>query len=457
MIVECLWDAAERHDDGLAAITVSVPELQLRCALDLPFKELSARCGKVDPISLDLLMVASLCYVIDKMVPRATAWDNWTRQLEVEFPVSSPGEWATVRDDLEEALSFLSGDIWQLSFRPIKAPYFRLPTMTHHRRRRVPTPIETRVTAVCLFSGGLDSLSGAIDLLSENEHSRVCLVGHYDTAGPRSDQQQIFAEIRKHYPRRVDLVQTRVSHKPDAAQEMTLRSRSFVFMALGLYMAKAMGVDVPLYAPENGLIAVNVPLTPSRAGSCSTRTMHPFFLTKLRTVVGTLGFQNPIINPFQFKTKGEVLKACLNAPLLKSLVDLSVSCSHATRRQHWVRKRKQEATNCGYCVPCLFRRAALHHVGLDNGKRYGIDVWAGELPLNDTHDSADDLRAVLDFLSKRKEGREIALAITSVAPIEELAGYVDLVQRGFDEVRALIREKARPALCRAAGIEGVKK
>jgi 7-cyano-7-deazaguanine synthase in queuosine biosynthesis len=458
MIVECLGEAADRHDDGLAALFVSVPQLQLRCALDLPFKRLYERCGTVDPISLDLLMVASLCYVIDKMVPRKSAWDNWTRQLEVEFPVSAPDVWATVREDLEEALSFLSGDMWQLSFRRIKSPYFRLPTLTQRqRRRRVSTPIVTPVTAVCLFSGGLDSLSGAIDLLAKNDHSRVCLVGHYDTAGPRSQQQQLFAEIRKPYLRRVDLVQTRVSHKPDAAQEMTLRSRSFVFIALGLYIAKAMGVEVPLYAPENGLIAINVPLTPSRAGSCSTRTMHPFFLTKLRAVADKLGFRNPIINPFQLKTKGEVLQEGLNPPLLKSLVDLSVSCSHATRRQHWVRKRKHDANNCGYCVPCLFRRAALHHVSLDDGKRYGIDVGAGELPLNDTHDSADDLRAVLDFLSRRKEGHEIALEICSVAPMEGLSEYVNLVQRGFEEVRALIHDKARPSLCRAAGIERVKK
>jgi len=222
------------------------------------------------------------------------------------------------------------------------------------------------ITSVCLFSGGLDSLSGAIDLLARNGQSQVCLVGHYDTAGPRSQQQQLFAEIPKHYPRRVDLLQTRVSHGPDAAQEMMLRSRSFVFMALGLYVAKAAGVEVPLYAPENGLIAINVPLTPSRAESCSTRTMHPFFLTKLRAVTGKLGFRNPLINPFQFRTKSEVLKECLNPPLLKSLADLSVSCSHGTRRQHWV--RKHDANNCGYCVPCLFRRAALHHVGLDDGE-----------------------------------------------------------------------------------------
>lgn len=456
MIVECLWDAAERHDDGLAALSVSVPQLQLRRALDLPFKELYAHCDKEDSIALDLLMVASLCYVIDKMVPRASAWDYWTRQFEVEFPVSSPEVWVTVREDLEEALSFLSGDIWQLSFRVVKAPYFRLPPMIHHqRRRRRATPRETPVTAVCLFSGGLDSLSGAIDLLAKSDHSHVCLVGHYDTAGPRSQQQRLFAEIQKHYPGRVDLLQTRVSHKPDAAQEMTLRSRSFVFMALGLYVAKAAGVEVPLYAPENGLIAINVPLTPSRAGSCSTRTMHPFFLTKLQTVADKLGFRNPIINPFQLRTKGEVLKKCLDPQLLKSLADLSVSCSHGTRRQHWV--RKHEANNCGYCVPCLFRRAALYHVGLDNGKRYGIDVCAGELPLNDAHDSADDLRAVIDFLNRRKTEREIALEIMSVAPIEGLAGYVDLVQRGFDEVRTLIRDKARPALCRAAGIERVRK
>jgi hypothetical protein len=356
--------------------------------------------------------------------------------------------WDGVARELETALGFLTGDVWQISFRKSEVALFRLLPARRRRRRRLLIP-RMGATAVCLFSGGLDSLIGAIDLLSADEKEKVLLVGHYDTAGPASQQKNLFDRIGREYPRRAELSQTRVSHKPDAALELTLRSRSLVFMAIGVYAARSFGKDVPLYAPENGLIAINVPLTPSRSGSCSTRTMHPFFLDKLGSVLRGLGFGNRIVNPLQFKTKGECVAECLNQSLLRSLVETSVSCSHGTRKQHWVRR---QANNCGYCVPCIIRRAALHKAGLDDGRRYGIDVCEEELPVDDKGESADDLRAVLDFLGGRKTAVEIAREIRAIAPLSEPEGHTAAVVRGFEEIRTLVRDKARPSIRRAAGV-----
>jgi hypothetical protein len=282
----------------------------------------------------------------------------------------------------------------------------------------------------------------------------VFLVGHYDAPGPASQQASLFAEIRKQYPQRAELLQTRVSHKPDAALEPTLRSRSLIFMALGIYAARACGSEVPLYAPENGLIAINIPLTPSRSGSCSTRTMHPFFLEKLESVLRGLGLTNSITNPFALQTKGECLANCLNQPSLRSLVDLSVSCSHGTRKQYWIRKG---AKNCGYCVPCIIRRAALHKTGLDEGRKYGVDICAGELPMDDEGESANDLRAMLDFLRYRKTTDEISQEIRAVAPVKNVGEYATMAERGFGEIRALFHNKAKLSIRQAAGLAGAKR
>jgi 7-cyano-7-deazaguanine synthase in queuosine biosynthesis len=454
MKVEICIDSSKRHEDGLAAIAVRVPELELDYALDVPFKGLYERYAIPDWLTLDFLIVAALCYVIDKVVPRKSAADHWTRELEVEFPVSAPDVWKGVAGDLETALSFLSGDVWQVSFRKSESPLFRLQRLRSRRRRRLLVPRMGRATAVCLFSGGLDSLAGAIDLLAAEEKQKVLLSGHYDIAGPRSQQQNLFAEIRKQYSGRAELLQTRVGNRPDEVPENTFRSRSLVFMALGIYAARASGPGVPLYAPENGLIAMNIPLTPSRSGSCSTRTMHPFFLDKLRSALSGLGFRNTIINPFELKTKGECIVECRNQILLKSLVEASVSCSHGTRRQNWVRRG---AKNCGYCVPCMNRRAALHKAGLDEGRKYGIDICEGELPIDDEGDSADDLRAMLDFLLARRSAEEISRDIRSIAPVRRLPEYAAMVERGFEEIRSLIRDKAKPSIRRAAGIVSPKK
>jgi 7-cyano-7-deazaguanine synthase in queuosine biosynthesis len=449
MNIEIVMGGAKRHEDGLAAISVRVPDLGTEFDLDFPFKKLYEHCGVPDYITLDLLIMSGLCYVIDKVVPRSVADDRWTRELEVTFPVSAPERWEAVARDFEAALSFLTGDVWQVSFRKHEAAFFWHVPVRRRRRRRLLIPRMGPATSVCLFSGGLDSLVGAVDLLAGNEEERVLLVGHYDVAGPRSQQNDLFAEIGRRYPRRAELLQTRVSHKPDAAPETSLRSRSLVFMALGIYAARKFGNEVPLYAPENGPIAINVPLTPSRAGSCSTRTMHPFFLARLGAVLAGLGFGNRIINPLRLKTKGECVTECLNRPLLEALCETSVSCSHGTRRQNWVRR---DANNCGYCVPCMYRRAALHRAGLDDGQKYGIDVCAGELAIDDEGETADDLRAMLDWLRARKGMREIVSEIRAVAPVEGAEECAETVVRSADEVRAWVRDKGVSAVRSAAGI-----
>lgn len=453
MKVEIQLASSRRQEDGLALLGVRVSDLDVNYDLDLPFKGLYRRCSVPDAIVLDFLVTASLCYVIDKIVPRKTAADNWTRKFEVELPVSDPKVWSNVAGDLETALGFLTGDIWRISFRSGEAPFFRRPKA----RRRVQTTLLPKMgtaTAVCLFSGGLDSLTGAIDLLEKDAAAKVLLIGHYDAAGPKSQQENLFAQIAKRYPLRSELLQTRVSHKPEAALESSLRSRSLVFMAMGIYAARSSGNEVLVYAPENGLIAINVPLTPSRAGSCSTRTMHPYFLGKLASMLSGLGIKNRVVNPLELKTKGECIIECLNQPLLKSVVEASVSCSHGTRRQNWVRK---DSDNCGYCMPCLFRRAALHVAGLDLGLSYGIDVCAGELPLDDEGDSGDDLRAIVDFLSADKTADEIGREISAVAPLGDISHYAALIERGFNEVRSLFRDKGTSSLQRAAGIQKSKR
>jgi hypothetical protein len=230
---------------------------------------------------------------------------------------------------------------------------------------------------------------------------------------------------------------------------MNLRSRSVVFLALGMYAAVELGTAVPIMAPENGIIAINMPLTPSRAGSCSTRTMHPFYLTVLREVFKDLGINNPLVNPLELKTKGECVALCRNPSLLKSLIPRTVSCSHATRRKDWKRK---DAKNCGYCVPCLFRRASLHTAGLDSGKDYGIDVCSDELTIDSSATSADDLRALTSGLRHFKTDATIRKAITGIAPVEPLDAYVELVQRGLTEVRTWIADKGSASLRTAADI-----
>ena len=229
-----------------------------------------------------------------------------------ELPVRQLDLWSAVSTDFTGAVSFLSGDNWQLEISDSAEAV------------SPPTEVAPAVDAVCLFSGGLDSFTGALNLLAEGK--TVCLVGHYGPGQTHQAQQGLCQALARRYPDQV--VARWFFLQPAAAaagqarplpagRESSQRSRSLLFIAAGLTVAAGYEPEVPLYIPENGLIGINVPLTGARKGSFSTRTTHPYFMDKLSSCVRGLGIANPIVNPFRLMTKGEILAACArpaNAP-----------------------------------------------------------------------------------------------------------------------------------------------
>ncbi len=204
--------------------------------------------------------------------------------------------------------------------------------------------------------------------------------------------------------------------------------------------------------PENGFIALNIPLTPSPGGSCSTRTMHPYFLKELGNALVKLEISNKIINPLELKTKGEAVSQCENQKLLSSVIDHTVSCSHGTRKQNWTRK-SPHVKNCGYCVPCLIRRASLHTLNLDKPSLYGIDVCQGELTYDDQKDSSNDLRAVINTLTANKNESDFRGSIIGIAPTDNLTARAKMLVRGFDEIKNLFQDKATNAVKDSLGLK----
>ena len=65
-----------------------------------------------------------------------------------------------------------------------------------------------------------------------------------------------------------------------ATSEDTSRRRSFLFFAAGIFASTGLDRPFTLRVPENGPIALNVPLDLLRLGSLSTRTTHPFYMAR---------------------------------------------------------------------------------------------------------------------------------------------------------------------------------
>ena len=102
--------------------------------------------------------------------------------------------------------------------------------------------------------------------------------------------------------------------------EDSTRGRSFLFFATGALAGSGFGQPCRLLAPENGLIALNVPLDQLRLGSLSTRTTHPFYIARWNELLQQLGIPVMIENPYWDKTKGEMVSACANPALLKRAI-----------------------------------------------------------------------------------------------------------------------------------------
>ena len=378
------------------------------------------------PEVISFLLAALAAWAGDKLLPRHLAPDAWTREIALYLPASE--SWIPLAPGLAKLLNFLTGDAWTLKLREASVDL----------GPRGQWPHAWQPQEVVLFSGGLDSLAGAIDRLEAGR--RVVLVSHYDFGQLASVQQGLAAGLAQYYGLgRLHHLGLRVQF-PEAP-ELSLRSRSVLYLALGLAVAAALGGETPLIIPENGWISLNPPLTLCRLGAYSTRTTHPYFLQELTALWRDAGLAHPLVNPYQGLTKGELLQHCRNGELLKDLCRRTVSCA----RPVVSRWQGRPMGSCGYCYPCLVRRASLHRLGWDEGGDYGLDVLASEETLRHRI-RGRDLRALLLALKTWEETPEEleARLWLGETPAEIRARQPQaraVLGAGFEEMARFFRDK----------------
>lgn len=377
--------------------------------------------------AIELFSLAGGVYCLDRLVSRSDAPDGWTRNLDLTVPVADLEAWNAAREPLTEALEFLSGDRWSLTF--VDGP--------ERDGNQTVTPSDERVA---LLSGGLDSLAGAIDQLESG--GTAIFVGHHDSPFTDSVQTRLFNRLRDHYGQD-HVSQRRLYLRPEKQRnsqakplppsiEHTFRSRSLLFIGAGISIASGIGSTHGLRMPENGFIGVNVPLTGSRVGSLSTRTTHPHFLACIGRVLGALQIPTAIENPFRLMTKGEALEACANREILEDLAEISASCAHPERP----RFNGNPLGNCGYCYPCLIRRASMHRIGRDSADGYEIDVLSSTEILDPRLESGRSLRALIASL--QQESRPTDVLRNGPIPAADAHSFAELYERGRSEMREWI-------------------
>lgn len=210
------------------------------------------------------------------------------------MPVSDPARWGIAATTLKSTLDFLTGDRWTIEFRT------RPPRFAAIAQQAPASLLAPHFDSLSLFSGGLDSLIGAIDLLEDG--ATPLLISHFGEGATSDAQGKLFSGLKKHYEKS-SFERLRVGMTfndglvEGVGSENSTRGRSFLFFALGAFAGSGLGHHFTLRVPENGLIALNVPLDPLRLGSNSTRTTHPYYMARWNDLLGELGLDGSVVNP----------------------------------------------------------------------------------------------------------------------------------------------------------------
>ena len=389
----------------------------------------------VSSICEDLYIIALSVFATDKRVPRAITSDGWTRNLDLSIPVIELDKWNSVCKDIEKMLSYLSGDIWNISFRTCSTENRY---KDEHKRPSKKNIDLQSFDAVSLFSGGMDSYCGAYEMISQDK--KIMLVGNKEYGGLDNIQKELLEHITKTLKDNGSMLFSfsarayQPLYSDFSRSENTSRSRSFLFLSAAICIADLIGDNTPVFIPENGFIGLNLPLTASRNGSCSTRTTHPYFLKSLNSILSKIGINHCISNPYAFLTKREMVQNLKDSDGFLDKIHLTISCSHP-KNGRW--KGDSEPSNCGYCYPCLIRQASLLDVYLPEDI-YNYNAISINHFLNETNNKRSDLVDLISSiaLAKKSTDLEILSRIRGTGHLsnDEAKKFLRLYKKSIDDL-----------------------
>jgi hypothetical protein len=148
-------------------------------------------------------------------------------------------------------------------------------------------------------------------------------------------------------------------------------------------------------------------------------------MSGIQSLWDAAGINAQLTFPYRYKTKGEMLVECSDQPKLIGLLAKSVSCG---KYQHYALQ------HCGECVPCMIRRAAFQHAGIDDTTVRGyrrVDLRYAE-----SKDVAAAANACIRF---REQGiYRFSAGALSFAPHQDRSMYEGVVTRGIEELERLL-------------------
>jgi len=216
----------------------------------------------LSPRLIDFLEIASYVYSADCATPRGKKWTDddstepWSRDFSFVVSVRDLEFWARAEIQylIEEILNFPSNDKYSFNFVPLERDRSEQPYFEFGGLKDWPFHAPDRVI---MFSGGLDSLAGAVETAADG--GKVVLVSHRSVSTLDARQNILFKEFQQLYPGQLIRVPVWVNKAEKFGREPTQRTRSFLFSALGTLVAQSIQANgVRFY--ENGVVSLNLPI-----------------------------------------------------------------------------------------------------------------------------------------------------------------------------------------------------
>lgn len=392
-------DTLTRHRwvrDGVSGELFTILDKGEQYSLHRDITALNQFRSEIPAMEADLIDIASAVFGSDRLARRPNGFRagslHWARNIHLDVPVRNPDFWneSVNVGHLRDVLDELTGDAWSFDF------YASVPAPIASQLR-----FRTKPQPVALFSGGLDSLAGVLDLVVRERNRALRLVSVSSNSHIQHLQAETIHALQQRTDALLDPFQFRINHRrptlPSGTENTSTdervtsnknlkeqgrrqRARSFFYFVIATILARRTQTD-RIYVLENGVTSINLPINPVLSSTRVTRTTHPLVLLAFERFI-KLVLNWPMFRvelPHLLKTKAELV-----APYAAGYQDLiakTVSCARVINGA-W----------CGTCTACLLRRQVLWSVGLgeldtlEQKDRSLRDIFA---TFNDSNDDDD--------------------------------------------------------------------
>jgi hypothetical protein len=395
----------------------------------------------------DLLEIAGYIYAADRSVSRGAIdsleYHSWSRNLHFVFKVRDLKFWQlkSTANFLSEALLYVSGDN-NISYTFLGGAR-DIGQLNLFDAEGI-NPEKNGKDSIALFSGGLDSLAGVLNIL-ETTKNNVILVSHRANHGTTKTQEGIHKKLQSDYPNRIKYFPFHCTLKGIRAPEETQRTRIFLYTAIAFSLAiifKEKEVNVF----ENGITSINFSKRADLINARASRTTHPKTLHHMREFFSHVADEKfEITHPFLFNTKTDIFQL-IHKFNRHNYINSTVTCTKTFQRFD----NNSSATHCGGCSQCIDRRFAAFASHLEQYDAiYNFEISRDSFLLDDakTH-LCDYIKLASNFSNdsidsfyhdKLEVLSELVDYINGVDELQKVDKIFQLCKRHFQQIHFAIK------------------